>query len=430
MTIFLLPLAFVALFIFLLRQSGSLQVPGLSGRYLQLLFLIKSFTGIFITYIGIHFLEPTDMVGFFHSGQKFFQLLKSDPGLFVRVFIGFEDQSAESFLNTIGGWYVYVWDAGLNDNRIIIRINALISFLSNGNIYVHSVFFSFLSTLGMILLLKSVSKIINNRNLIHAVIALTFLPGLLCWTSIISKESLVIFLIGALFYSFNLFLKNPKNHLNTFLLLLTLLTFSFSRVYVLLLLLPSLIAWAYCHFRRVKKSGLVFLIVHLVSISSLIIAGEMNPKYNPTWIIYQRQMTFMQYTAEVQPDTKISLPAPAYTYSNLIQRIPGAFFNSLIHPGFHELKNIFLIPFFLENIMLILFLLFLVYRIRSVKDSPLNWTALWFFAGLFILIGLTIPMSGLLIRLRVPALLMIIFPLAQIFTKAGNLPDPQAEKRN
>ncbi|MBK6839820.1 MAG: hypothetical protein IPG90_17365 [Bacteroidetes bacterium] len=183
-------------------------------------------------------------------------------------------------------------------------------------------------------------------------------------------------------------------------------------------------------FQKSKKSGLVFLIVHLVSISSLIIAGEMNPKYNPTWIIYQRQMTFMQYTAEVQPDTRISLPAPEYTYSNLIKRIPGAFFNSLIHPGFHELKNIFLLPFFLENIMLILFLLFLVYRIRSVKDSPLNWTAFWFFAGLFILIGLTIPMSGLLIRLRVPALLLIIFPLAQIFTKAGNLPDPQAEKRN
>ena len=95
------------------------------------------------------------MLGFFHSGQKFFQLLKSDPDLFLRIFIGIEDQSAEPFLNTIGGWYVYVWDAGLNDNRIIIRINALISFLSNGNIYVHSVFFSFLSTLGMIFLLKS-----------------------------------------------------------------------------------------------------------------------------------------------------------------------------------------------------------------------------------------------------------------------------------
>jgi hypothetical protein len=51
-------------------------------------------------------------------------------------------------------------------------------------------------------------------------------------------------------------------------------------------------------------------------------------------------------------------------------------------------------------------------------------------AGLFILDGLTIPMSGLLIRLRVPALLLIIFPLVQNFTKTGNLPDPHAEKRN
>jgi len=312
---------------------------------------------------------------------------------------------------------------------MMIRLNALISFLSNGNIYVHAVFFAFLSTLGMLLLLKSVSTILNKKTIVFAAIGMTFAPGLLCWSSVVSKESLVVFLIGALIYSYQTYLQNLRKYQNALLLLAIIFIFANSRLYLLFLLLPSLVAWTYCHFRRVKKIGVVFLISHFVFASALIVAGEINPRYDPTWIIYQRQMTFMHYVDEVKPNTRIILPAPEYTYPNLIQRIPGAFLNPLIHPKFQELKNVFLIPFFIENVLLILLILYMIYRFRNVNGSSLNWTAFWFFAGLFILIGLTIPLSGLLIRLRVPALLLIIFPIAQVLTRSGNPLAVESRKR-
>ncbi|HRH65569.1 MAG TPA: hypothetical protein PLU53_04685 [Bacteroidia bacterium] len=419
----LLPFAYSALFLFLIRKSKWMYFRGISNSRLQVFFLVKALAGIVVTFIAFHSPGSTDMTGYFTSGQQLFHLSFREPTRFLQVMTGLDDASSEPFLNTLGGWYVYAWDLPLNDNRIMIRLNALISFFSVGNPYVHAVCFCFLSTVGMILLLKSVSSVLPPQTIFIAAAGLCLFPGLLCWTSVISKESLAVFLMGSLLYTFQQFLQNPGKYPNLFFMILIVSVFVFSKVYLLLLLIPSLIAWAICYFRKTKRTWLTFTGIHVATIALLVTAGKINPHFDPSWIVYQKQMNFVHFIKAAAPETKIEVAEPEYGYRSLLQSVPEALLISLTHPRISELGNTFLIPFFMENLILICLLPFSIYRHRRLEYAPFNWTTFYFSAGLLILTGLCVPVTGLLIRFRAPVLLLMVFLFAQVLTRPGSLPE-------
>lgn len=154
-----------------------------------------------ITYLGFYHFRNLDMVGYFESSQKLFHLSLTDPIQFLKIMIGIENYDAVVFLNGVPGWYTYPWDMGLNDNRIILRLNTFISFLSTGNPFVHALFFCFFSMTGIIQVLKVSATYLSKSAIQIAMYGMLFLPGLLCWTSVISKESWAVFLIGMLLFS-------------------------------------------------------------------------------------------------------------------------------------------------------------------------------------------------------------------------------------
>jgi hypothetical protein len=87
------------------------------------------------------------------------------------------------------------WSAGdldlMNDSRNVLRLNSLIVFLSQGNVYVHVLFFSFFSFLG----LKEIFHAFKNRVFYDKRLfwfALFLFPSLGFWTSSVLKEPLMI----------------------------------------------------------------------------------------------------------------------------------------------------------------------------------------------------------------------------------------------
>src|SRR5690606_13069677 len=51
------------------------------------------------------------------------------------------------------------WSAGdmalINDSRNVLRVNSLVAFISNGNVYVHILFFAFISFVGLVELFRA-----------------------------------------------------------------------------------------------------------------------------------------------------------------------------------------------------------------------------------------------------------------------------------
>ncbi|MBL0066891.1 MAG: hypothetical protein IPP38_18140 [Bacteroidetes bacterium] len=331
--------------------------------------------------------------------------------------IGIENYDAVVFLNGVPGWYTYPWDMGLNDNRIILRLNTFISFLSTGNPFVHALFFCFFSMTGIIQVLKVSATYLSKSAIQIAMYGMLFLPGLLCWTSVISKESWAVFLIGMLLFSIQKLFSNRQRIKGVIFLLLILLLFIYSKAYLLIILIPSLISWTICHFKKTKRTPLVFFTTHIIAVFIVVVSGMINPYLNPTWIVYQKQANFIKFSADADPRTKFELQELQPNYKSFLSNIPEALINPIVHPSPTELKNKLLIPFFLENIILVLLFAFLLYQRNINVQNPMNWMALYFFVGVFLLIGMTIPITGLLIRLKVPAILLLCLLFAESLSR-------------
>ncbi|MNJ84159.1 hypothetical protein D3C87_16020 [compost metagenome] len=97
------------------------------------------------------------------------------------------------------------WSAGdldlMNDSRNVLRVNSLIVFLSQGNVYVHVMFFSFFSFVGLReIFMAFKERIFYDKRLFWY--ALFLFPTLSFWTSSVLKEPLMItglaFILNAL----------------------------------------------------------------------------------------------------------------------------------------------------------------------------------------------------------------------------------------
>lgn len=87
------------------------------------------------------------------------------------------------------------WSAGdlalMNDSRNVLRINSLIVFISRGNVYIHILFFSFFSFIGLReIFLAFKDRIFYDKKWFW--IGLFLFPTLSFWTSSVLKEPLMI----------------------------------------------------------------------------------------------------------------------------------------------------------------------------------------------------------------------------------------------
>lgn len=97
------------------------------------------------------------------------------------------------------------WSAGdldlMNDSRNVLRVNSLIVFVSQGNVYIHVLFFSFFSFIGLReIFMAFKERIFYDKRLFWY--ALFLFPTLSFWTSSVLKEPLMItglaFILNAL----------------------------------------------------------------------------------------------------------------------------------------------------------------------------------------------------------------------------------------
>ena len=106
-----------------------------------------------------------------------------------------------------------IWDYGitvdlLNDNRLIIRINSLIHFISFNNFWVHALVFAMLSFIGILLIYRAFVDLILHKRLFFFALLLT--PTFAFWGSGITKESLLVLAFGIFAFGLKKALEKPR----------------------------------------------------------------------------------------------------------------------------------------------------------------------------------------------------------------------------
>lgn len=163
---------------------------------LPLLFLGKCGFALFFLFVYTYHYGggelTADAARFFEESKVFHALSQSQPEMYVQFLFGLENtpEIVDQFMPELSHWNATSRSLP-NDSRNVIRLNSLLFFISNGQILVHFLFFSFISFLASLDFAKFLRHH-SNAPYWMLLTALTLFPSVAFWTSSIIKEPLMI----------------------------------------------------------------------------------------------------------------------------------------------------------------------------------------------------------------------------------------------
>lgn len=413
-----LAIGYLALLLFLMRRCRFFtEAPGLRMRTIALLFLLKVMAGTALWAVytwGYPDRSMADIFKYFDDSKVMYDALWDRPSDFLRMLTGIGNDSAyftEKYYLVMNNWVRRFETNVYNDSHTMIRFNAVLRILSFGQYHVHTVFASFLSTAGLVALYRALQPFVRGRErgLMLGVFAW---PSLLFWSSGPLKESLLMlgfgfFLLGALRPMSNRPITRGLAALMLGLALMLVVKF-----YVLLCLIPGLLAWWWTHLRP-GRPLLKSALVHVLLVVAALLFGRAFPAYDPLYLLALKQSDFLGMAREVASGSVVAVPLLEPTFLGFIKQIPVAIHLCFISPFEMLGKGPLPLAAALENVFVIGLPLITLLRRQAwpLVDRPTMLFALSFVLLLSLLIGWTVPVVGALVRYRIPLL-----PFISLFT--------------
>jgi hypothetical protein len=418
------------------------------------IYILKFVAGIGVYIIYAKFYgerSSSDMFNYFDDGNIIYSSLWNNPLDYLRMVsgIGSDATHLDHYYNTCNFW-IKDFNYGLiNDNRIVIRLNAVFRLFSFGNFHIHTLFMSFLSFTGLWGIFKIFEQnipILNNakQKILHRkllfnnikydntnislqkwtlIFVIFFLPSVYFWTSALLKEGVLMFAFGIFLYNLSSLLNNGVKLKTIISILLMIFILMISKFYVLLASIPGVLFLI-----LIKKTNNNFFILKLISTIFIFLIAIILLKhigFDAPEILANKQHDFINYTNSLKSvGSKIDIPLLEPNLINLIKNSPEALFRTLFRPSIFEFNNIMSLMAALENLLIVISLLLVIlfFNPRNIKN-PWLWFSILFTIVLFVLSGLTTPVLGALVRYKAPALpfLGVVFIYLFNFQKFINL---------
>ncbi len=385
------------------------QVPGLPYKTLLFFFLLKVMAGAIFILIYTYYYESrtADLYRYFNEGKVLFGALWRDPLDYLRMItgIGADAPHLQSYYAKMPYW----WDPELypvyNDNRIMIRYNAILNLLSFGKIHVNSVIANFVSLAGFVALYKFALNYIDKSKYSWLKYGIFLFPSLVFWGSGLIKEILLFPLLGFfVYFTDRLIFGQRLKPWQYFVFAAIVALLMLLKVYVLLLLLPCLLAF-YLSGKTKLRPALVFLIVITGAVLLVSLAGLLFPQVDPYSILAKRQNFYMQFSVNVGAGSLIHEVYLAPGLAGVVSYIPRALFNVLFRPHLLDSFNPIILMAAFENLLILLVLSLIAWwGFRNKRLNRIEWLGLWFTLLLFVFIGITTQIYGTLVRFKIPAL--------------------------
>jgi len=187
---------------------GLFKDSSLSKQRLLVLFVIKLMALVFFywAYNRDGGLERSDAGKFFHDAHVIAKWGQHHPSDFMSFLLGNQDDKEGSAMHEACFTHTYNWNTGrtkdffYNDNRIVIRLHALIDWLARGNYFVHALMAMMMGLYGLFLLSKTFSALTSLPMSAFFTVG-TIFPAVWFYTAAPLKEPYVVLVCGQLAYS-------------------------------------------------------------------------------------------------------------------------------------------------------------------------------------------------------------------------------------
>jgi len=407
----LLTILYTVFFIFLIRKLSFFFLPGIGSRALIAVFVLKIISGVILWAVySLYYTDraTADIFKYFDDSQVMHEAVYSRPVDFFQMIFGINNNNTyftETYYLKMSNWFRSHESTLYNESHSLIRFNAAVRFFSFGYYNVHTVFMCFFSLAGLTGLYRFLRRYMRrNRNALF--VAVFLLPTVLFWGSGVLKEGLILAGMGLLLWSFDRFISKPFNWK-----ILTVLVFSFiliryTKFYVVLSLVPVMIAFWWVKMTEYKRPFLKFFVTAILIVASGFSISYLLPDMDVLSELARKQRDFIGLAHSMNSGSLIDVNTLEPNLWSLFKNSPEALYNVMFRPWFFEKGSIMLIPAGFENLAFILSVLLALAFFRRPDSRTKTFLALSivFVLEIFILAGLTTPVIGAFVRYKLPAL--------------------------
>lgn len=291
---YVITLFYSCFFIWLILKIKFFKIAGISSYLIPSVFVLKILSGITLAYIYQRYYGGGDASAFFRDGNVLSQVFLSHPRHYFQILFGINNSAGylQPYYNSMSVWNGTYADASdYSASQLIIKLNSVFRLFSFGYFHVHTVFMCFISLVGLTAIYKTFLPFLLNK-IKELFIAVFLLPSVLFWGSGVLKEGLLLFAIGMLVYYFHSITYGKISFKAVFWIVFSMLILLYSRYYILIALIPGLIANCWIAKSVRKNSGLKYSIVLFVYFLLGLNLHYVFPQYDAMKIIARKQNDF------------------------------------------------------------------------------------------------------------------------------------------
>jgi hypothetical protein len=394
---------------FLLHMSGSFL-------YCMVIQYYYGYGDSFGFYMGSNFLRKVIEM----DGEPFNTLLMSGETFSKKYAMGgFGDLDLPTGIQT-------------TSNLMVMKVSAMLSYLSFNSYVIISLFFGLFSFLGLWRLFCVFNEILGKKMQKMLVFTVLYMPSICFWGSGLIKDSLCLGFVGLTVWGTYKLLIQKKNSIPV--LLLSILCFYF------LFMIKSYIAYALVASatlayvlqivikskKNIFKLGLVMIILFVgVIFTFLSAASTLESIVDES----KSQIEIFKgaYANANQEDERSAGSFTTadfdFTVSGLVLRSPSAVFTTLFRPFLWETRKPIMLYSALESFLTLLATIYVLFKcrvlgfFRHIFSMPFLFFSFVFVIFLAVIVGFTTFNFGTLVRYRLPVLPFYYFLLLSIYQR-------------
>jgi hypothetical protein len=231
------------------------------------------------------------------------------------------------------------------------------------------------------------------------------------WGSGLLKDGILIGGFGLCLYSFVLIVRNGITAKRLIGFLVGILVLFITKVYVIAIILPGIFAWWITRNSNGTKTILTFLFTYIIYLSIGFNLYRLDPDTNLAAELFYKQKNFIEL-ADMHSATTIAFPRIECSGVSVLLKSPHAFTNTLFRPFLTDSPgNPLILMASFENMLILIIMLLCIFSFnrKNKRTDPFILFNLTFIILLFVLIGLSSPVLGAIVRYKIIALPSLMF---------------------
>lgn len=392
--------------------------------------LAKLTGGIIFASVYKFYYTYGDTFAYHGNGINITNLLYQDPLLGIKFLFDFNE-----------GLDPYLYDNIVPANRITVGIDTRtvckISGLTNifcwDNFFANTMWFSFISFLGLwklVLVLQNEFRSV--KFITPIVVSVLFLPSVVFWGSGLMKDSIAIGALGYFMYSFSSIVKGKLPKITNLLIgTFSGLILIFIKPYIIITFLPAFLFWAVLNLKnkiknrllRVLSLPIILLIGAIITVFSVSSISEFSPRYKMDNVVNSARVYQENHYSAEGGSTSLGTGS-GYTlgsFDNSVLGIalvaPAAVNVTLFRPYIFEISSPIMVFAALESSFFLILSLIILFKggirlnLKIIKSNSFLSLALTFTLLFAFAVGFSSYNFGALVRYKIPCIPFFAFTL-------------------